>query len=414
MGRLVIIALLSGLIAWSISRQSPVSPEAGVQEGQAKEDGRKSSAPLLKTPAEFVEWARSSAEAGSGRFFEGWSNEDLKAALEEGIGKPAFGASQGALHALMMEWTKRDPDAAWRWLGQMRSESRRAMLSAGLAMGWPAERAREGLELAISHSEVFMTGRHATCQIFVRRALEASAADGPAGVEETLKRLREEKLAVTPELIKFPKGFDFKALFQSPAMLELLAERKGRFATGAWMKDDPEAAFQRLLEVDKGTDPQRGLSLGSGLLTTFSSSADSAEAAAQGEWMGKRIARLDPAEQKAIATSFVQGMRGTPVILREFLEAMPEGQARDDAALSAASSVRADGISAALDFLDTASGSSARVETLQDLLSKKQANWNLDLPAQEQEKFLRDKLQSWRASPEQTAEIIRLMQEVGR
>ena len=412
MGRLVIIALLSGLIAWSISRQSPAVSRPALQRTPAREEAKRPSGPSLKTAAEFAEWAQSNSEAGPGRFFEEWSDEDLKAALEEGIGKPAFGESQGALYALMIEWTKRDPDAAWQWLEQVRSESRRVQLSAGLAMAWPAQRAGEGLDLAISHPEVFMTGRHATSQIFVRKALEAAAAEGPVGVDEMLKKLRDKKLSITPEPIKFPEGFDFKALFQSPGMLGLLAEGMGKFATGPWMKSDPEGAFQRLLEIDREAKPDSRL--GSGLLAALPSSPDSAEAAALGQWMGKRITSLDAADQQAIATRFVSGMRRKPAILAEFFKAMPEGQVRDDAALLAASGVRLDGIRAALDFLDTASETSARVETLRELFTKKEASWNLDLPVQKQEQFLRDKLQSWKASPEQTEEIIRLKKEWGR
>lgn len=376
----------------------------------AREEGKRS-APLLKTPDSVLEWARANTGFTSKDYFAKWSNEDLKAALEEGIAKPAFGKNQEALHVLIMEWTRRDPDAAWLWLKQLRSESQRMFLSAGLAMGWPMERAAEGLELAAANPEIFSAGRMKSQRIFIRKAVETAALEGPSRVEEILKALEEEQVGSIGGEVKFPEGFDFRGLFQSAAMLDMLRAGKCNFATVAWMKADPESAFQRLLEVEKGSAPDPRQPLGSRLLMAMSPYVDSDAATSQGEWMGKRIASLDPAEQRAIAMNFATGMRGTPAVLAKFLASMPEGQSRDEAALLAASGVRSDGISAVVAFLDAASQSADRVGALRDRLSKKRLSWNLEVSEQKQDAFLRDKLQSWNATPAEIDEMIRMAKE---
>ncbi|HEY1121143.1 MAG TPA: hypothetical protein VGE67_06065, partial [Haloferula sp.] len=69
-----------------------------------------------------------------------WTNEELEAALNEGLKTPGaaveFGKVQSIMGHLLREWMKRDFDSALKWFEGMTSESVRGGLSVCIAMGW--------------------------------------------------------------------------------------------------------------------------------------------------------------------------------------------------------------------------------------------------------------------------------------
>lgn len=410
MARLLIIALFSGVVAWFAARATTAPKPPAVSGGgvvSVAED--KAAVRSLRTPADFAEWARSAAKEEPGQSFAGWSNEELKAALDEGITKPFFGTNQLALRLLLAEWTRREPDAAWQWLLALRSESTRTQLSTSIASAWPRERGAEGLEMALAHPEIFASGRIMTSQPLVQKALEFAARSGPDAVEEMLVKIAGGGLQFGWMPFQFPQGFDFDALSRKPEMLRLLSESKALFATRSWMKADPEAAFSRLLEINREAKSPLGNAL-TPILTAF---GDNQEVLGHAQWIAKRLGELDEAEQRQIGTAFARRVHLRPAVLREFLLAMPEGEARDEAALVATRNVSLE-VGASIGYLDAVTDPAARIEALQTLLSTKGLRWGYDLSSAELEKLLQEKLGAWNASTEQTAELLRMAKEVSK
>lgn len=239
-----------------------------------------------------------------------WTDREIIDALNASLTDPEimldprYGANLATL--LLAEWLRRDYSAALAWFDQLESKPVKARLLQHLEYLWPADKVEEGLAFVRSHRALFSL---ASYDHFIVKAFGARAGQGARAVEGLLKILREEDIRFeVSHPIEFPPGFDFPGLVKS-AEFEKLWDRGGSkvsigggctmFLRG-WSERDKDAAFQWLLE-NHGIE-----ALSSNLLLQPMN------------WMGSKVASLDPAQRSEYVDRNRRGWLQSPGLLIRF------------------------------------------------------------------------------------------------
>ncbi|WP_367871553.1 hypothetical protein [Luteolibacter sp. Populi] len=417
MARLLLIFLLAGLAGWAGSRRVP-APSGEDRDSSAPGEIRSSAKPRLRTPDDFKSWAASRAprlEAHVNWYTSyqaelgAWSPQDIRAALDQGIHDPAVILSMSpeskALHALLSEWTRRDPDAAWAWLESLPSATMRWQLAGSIAAGWPAERAEEALELVLAHRDSFENSKGYSHSPIVQKAFDAAAARGPAACDAMLARLRAQGLTASFGT-DFPAGFDFAALVRLPTAAEELAEGRATHILDAWMARDPQAALDYMVSMNR----EQGAEITRNLFSGFNRTQGGAERTERAARLGAAIARLPELEQHQIVEAATTELWAGPGNLKAFIGAIPDAALRGRAQLAAARELITKDPPAALEYLEAGTDPANRLELLQEMLAARPKEATAYNPFYRQrEQAVRKTLAAWNTPPERADAFVKLL-----
>ncbi|WP_035601782.1 hypothetical protein [Haloferula sp. BvORR071] len=217
-----------------------------------------------------------------------WTNAEIRAALDQSLVHPecltTTGSGMGVVNSLLKELLKRDTDAAVAWFDSIAFEGAKKRFVYTIPSAWPEERAAAGLDFLLGHRSLFPGS---VGWSILAKNIQASATQGPAGVEGMLTRLKQEGFSLDFEnSLRFPEGFDFKGLFEGQVWQGLDEGGVRESAVRAFRQQDPEGAFAWLLE-------KQGVA-GLGLSEWYGYEDPGSERLA---WLGKRIEALDATQQ---------------------------------------------------------------------------------------------------------------------
>ena len=340
-----------------------------------------------------------------------WSNEEIRAALDQGLSDPEcvlpLGASNELMGLLFGEWTTRDFDAALAWFESIPSESRKSGLSGFLGLHWPKDRAADGLEYVFKHRDLFKTRQMVCYGPLVASAISAAAVLGPGSVDEVLKQLRENQ--IDPRYSsgwQFPPGFDFKALAASPEASIMLEKGRSLFAA-AWLEQDRNAAFDFLLADGKAYTGDVATSFYL-YLAPVGANAEHEATAERTKWLAGKLIGLDADQRRQVALRGVNVLAMVPDALAGFTVALNDPEDRQAVATAALARLMKDSLESSLSYLEEA----VKPEERLDLLETFEVDSYLQWFSAGQEALLRERLAAWNAPPERIEAIIRHRKEV--
>jgi len=178
-----------------------------------------------------------------------WSTDEIRAALEESVRSPdsIFRVTPGARveYELILEWMKRDHEAAAAWLETVESDYAKARLVPMIIGAWPKEDAMAGLDFFIKHRK---PGSAENFSLYAK-AFNQAAASGPKAVDAVLSRFLGEHLLLYEHInLEFPAGFDFRTLVAGDEFGKLEARGQSLPLQREWSDQDPAGAFSWLME----------------------------------------------------------------------------------------------------------------------------------------------------------------------
>ncbi|QJE95457.1 hypothetical protein [Luteolibacter luteus] len=419
--RLLVIFFLAGAIGWASARRVSPEPPISGKPTSVRVDAPKKAAPP-RTPEELARWTRERTglvtdlgySYGSEPPLTDWSTDELRAALAQGITDPAvvrYGSASKALHALMSEWTRRDPDAAWEWLQQLPSAVMRAMLGSALAKAWPADRAEEAFGFVVEHPDYFAYDGGYSYSPIIQKSFESAAARGPDAVDALMDLIQKNGMQYPIEGMKFPAGFDFAACARSPVTAAFLKRAGKHFFADAWMNQSPEEAFDGIIALNRenGTPITSGLFLGLKRLNE----KEPEVMAERARRIGAQTGSLSSEEQALIIQAAAKDLSGEPALLRAYTNAIPDAETRAVANLTAASLMVSKDVPQALIFLEAGSAPETRLDLLEEYLTarpKDAFGWINGAD----EQGIRQTLTTWNASPERIDDLIKIIKRQKR
>lgn len=316
---------------------------------------------------DFEKWATGAARLSgpfSGKWKE-WSDEELRAALDEGVKDPGAAMDltpeRKVMSALLGEWMRRDPDSALAWFEGMVSESMRWGLVSSVSENWPPDRAEEGLEYVIAHRDWFESDDSSGSARLIRGVIDEAAKEGAEAVGELLGKLRENRLDWQfGDGWQFPPDFDFSALAKHPEV----AGMKTMFFAGIWMSRDPEGAFAHLIGgVPPGDAKVRGLFND---VLPRNGPAKREEAAARVDWLTEKIRSLPDGERTEIASRISMAI-DDPETRGRFVGGVDDEAARKAVIPESMDLMGRRGARELLSFVDHAFEGEARLDALEDM-----------------------------------------------
>ena len=226
--------------------------------------------------------------------YQDWTNDELRAALEEGLTDPEnlveYGNGRKIVDSLLREWMRRDFDGALAWYEKQESTALKVRLTEVIADGWPASEFRRGIDFILNHRKLFPDSAGWP---IMNKSLEQSALAGPAAVEELLRMMGEKGLHFRNSArVEFPKGFDFPSLLASEEFHKFQSREGASKITDAWLASDRDQAFDWLLE-NQGVEALRGLQ---GLGLRWDKEVQ--------KWLGEKVEQSTPARQAEFFESF--------------------------------------------------------------------------------------------------------------
>ncbi|RYD53827.1 MAG: hypothetical protein EOP83_22865 [Verrucomicrobiaceae bacterium] len=228
-----------------------------------------------------------------------WTNEELEAALNEGLKTPGAGIEFGKVQTIMghilREWMKRDFDSALKWFESMTSESVRGGLSVCIARGWPEDRIKESFAYLLANKRYFSGNGGSSSWPMTEAALQSAAKQDATSLAEVLKAIRENDLFFPVVQLDFPRDFDFATLMSTAIDDRMWKGHNAKPILSAWMSRDRDAAFDAILEKNRQTGSDPGLYLFSTELPTTS-----AALADHVQWMTGKIEAMDGQERQQL------------------------------------------------------------------------------------------------------------------
>lgn len=225
---------------------APLKSRREREEARAKMAGWRAE-DLLKQAREQAEAKDADGYSPFAALLEGWTTEEIRAALDEAAREPGALASEASTAALLLRgYVWRDLDGALAWL-EGQPEIIRSSLGNLVAYDWPQERALEGLAYLRAHPEIFPPGA-GMASFIVGRCVTAVAAGGPQAVLAFLKEMREEGRdpGGRMSVVKFPPGFDFEKLMTDGEDRLLQPLRPSIYHE--WMEQDREGAYRWVIQ----------------------------------------------------------------------------------------------------------------------------------------------------------------------
>jgi hypothetical protein len=242
------LSLVAGIVIGRMpSGDAPARPIAAERERKPEPTTD------LRTTADFLAHLRAYRENGDEPghssihgFTEGWSDAELRAALEEALKEPGmlFEPGTALLGSIFSEYLLRDFDAGLAWFDGL-DMRKKSSLSGRLAEAWPEGRMEEGLDYMARIRDIASRG---FSDAIAARCLTDAAAKGVEATASILARLEKEQvLPYFQATIAFPRGFDFDALFATD---QLKGANPGftNLLLTSWFVQDRAAAFRWALE----------------------------------------------------------------------------------------------------------------------------------------------------------------------
>ncbi len=424
--RFLILFLLGGLAGWRFlpsSLDGQTEPLAAASARPAAPEG----APRRELPRsaqDLQRWAQELAArfdplTGYGdpdyaRELADWSQGELRAALEQGLADPGVSREGGPVHAALLallgEWTKRDPDAAWAWLSGLPQGPTRVSLCEAIAAHWPQDRIEECLDGVMANVEDFHVGDGKRYHRLLQLSAESAAMRGPLALDELVSRTRESGMEFPDTGLNFPPGFDFAGFVRAPFMAGQLSQKGGypgfemekalRFVAEGWLRADVGAAVPGLLALEHDNKRDTGTYLFQGLAWAGVDQARQAGAA---------LGKLPLEEQRELFTGYgMSRFHAEPEARRALIDALPDAGMRSTANLAVAGQLlRAHRLIQALPFVSAGSDPTERIAILESQLEEvakvRSEGWEL-APADSEE--VRKTLVSWQADEERIGRIL--------
>ncbi len=259
-------------------------------------------------------------------------------------------------------------------------ESLKCRLAGTLSNAWPPDRAEEGLQFVIENRPFFSHWGIMYHDV-VGKALTSAARGGPAAVRAMLVTLKEHDLeARYCRNIEFPRGFDFRALAESPECLE-----EG-FHIHAWIEAEPDGAFEALVS-------ERRLNDAIPFETILRTNGTEVHPADRAEWLASRIATLDDSQRTRIADT----LRQSPEVLGTFAKALRDPAERLAFSETASEALASPGnLSDYIEFLEAAGPPAERIDLLEVMSPHIVRRF---------ESTLRERMTEWGAPPERIDSI---------
>lgn len=391
--------LVGGVAGW----RATAKPAVSLREDHNRADQLPGRPKLTKD--DFIKSARERAEKRSKSGdspsldrFAGWTNDEIRAALEAGLIHPEslveYGKGTAIVNSLLGEWMRRDSDTAVAWYEGLGSPSVKRRLAGALASAWPADKAGQGLEFILAHRELFPNG---TDWAVMNKNLEQRAIAGPAAVEDLLRLMREEELGFHNDAaIDFPKGFDFPSLMQGEEFMKF-REREGMGpVVNAWFASDREQAFDWLVENE-----------GVKSLKVLTDSRQSLDKDLQ-VWIAGKVERLDPVQQREFLDAVTSRWVESPSSLALFAQGIRNEALRDQLGLIGIQALFVGNARDVMPLLELLGTPDRRIEVLAN--AKPDAavfndSLNIHFDASD-EALVRKKLAGWKASESKIESII--------
>ncbi|MEO7099288.1 MAG: hypothetical protein ABI162_07990 [Luteolibacter sp.] len=346
--------------------------------------------------------------------FSDWTEDDLHAALDEGLSNPGSvfpsGPANEVMEQLLAEWIRRDPDTAVAWFEAIPSDSRKIAMAAMLARSWPKERAEEGLDYVFKHHDTFKTKNLICYSPIMVSAMDAAALRGPAAIDAMLVKLRENHLGTRyGSGWQFPQGFDFAALAELPEASRILGKGDAFYAE-AWFKQDRNEAFEYLMGGNeaRGGDLTNSLYLYACQLPDNSGSGTTAERL---NWLAGKLDEFDPVTRRQVALHSVDVMDTAPAELARFAAALTDPEDRQAVNAAAVNKLMKGGIEPTLSFLDAVSDTGQRLDLLENA-TVDMYRTKFFVPGQQA--LLRERLAAWNTPVERIEAIVRHLKEAQR
>lgn len=340
-----------------------------------------------------------SAKVMSGSFnpyaelLAGWTDEEIRAALEESLRTPECvmenGGQTGLPGMLLRTWMDRDLDAAAAWFESLKSSSKGELFMA-LSHHWPEARAAEGLEffLRLNQNLSSVSGWS-----IITKALRQQAANGPQAMGALLGRLLDQNVGLQfGNPLDLPKGFDFAALAKHEAFARLPDCGLTQSLLTEWSHQDPDGNFDWIAR--EGKWKQVG-----GLLNDPTGSKPEILA-----WLAGRIARLDASARESLfeGADFKQVK---PAKLVTFANALQNPELAERVKCEGIRSIFAGNVKRVLPLLEAVSEPSRRLEILATMEPPPVSGRSVRFD-DASVRILNNKLREWGADEAKAAAII--------
>ena len=196
--------------------------------------------------------------------------------------------------------------------------------------------------------------------------------------------------------MSFPAGFDFAALLETDACGEIGTEGLARSVLYGWHAQDPDRAFDWLLEHRGAADlPALAWNpLGSGPRNS--------------EWLGGRVERLAPEQRREFLAAVRERWIFSPAAMQGFAAGVRDPALRDELGGLAVQSVFAGNAHASMPLLEAVPEPARRIEMLEaaepdEVFRRQPFRRGFDAA---DEAVLRKKLAEWGAGEERTEAIL--------
>lgn len=250
----------------------------------------------------------------------GWSEAEIRAALDEGLEDPECvlpgGSGVAAMDALFGEWMERDLESAIAWFDGIKIDPARVRMASGLSYRWPAGHADRGLEFVLTHRDIFVDSSPWS---ILAKNFEASARSGADALGRMLERVSDEGLDLRfGDTTFLPADFDYSAFVRTGGFLKTRDEPAVSALLSGWMVQDRDAAFDWLIE-NKGP---------SGLVEFL---PESREAQLENwEWLGAKVGTLDEENRESLLAALEPAWRQDSIAGDRFAEGIEDPELRDE------------------------------------------------------------------------------------
>ena len=403
--------IAGGSVAWSLREPppQPTRPEiAPAPSPRAPEPRKWGGEDFMKLIAEAGTLPLADGETFNplANQLASWGDEEIRKALDEIVASPESVLDSGPGHELarnlIAEWMRRDLSAALAWFESIPSELTRGELSGSVSFNWPAEKAEEGLAYAAKHPGFFSGNGGSNSWKIVNRAIGSAAKRGPDAVAACLALVRENGLLLSGDPAEFPPGFDFAALAANPEVALLREKHERIFFADAWLRQDPEAAFEAITAsaLTRDGNPVRDL------FSTGGSKQSAGEIEMRARLLADWLGNTDADSRRGLIEKSVKEIVMRSDILEALVKNLAEPGDRELVHAEAFCSIRSIGTAAALTHLEAYGDPTARLELLESFEARKPVVFGRGKMTSEEEGVLRRKLAEWGASPEKTERIV--------
>lgn len=326
-----------------------------------------------------------------------WTEEEIREALDDAVSRADFALNshgyEYAAQVLLQEWVSRNPDAAVAWFDGLRVPATQRKLAFCMSMGWPAERASEGLDFAISHKDLFTV---ISPWVIVEKNVVAEASKGPAELAKLIERLSAEgfEMDVLMEA-SLPEGFNFAGFMESDAYQKNKSAQLLSSMSADWLSRDIPAAADWLMKHG-GTEELVRATKGNKFMLNSQL------------WggMGNVVKELPVAQQREFLHGVQAALEWNPPGAENFVKAMSGSPISDEIHESAANVILNGYVVSAVTILEGIDDPARRVSILESLAQPDAPSVRASKRSAEEKDYLKQSLSAWGATAQQSETIL--------